>query len=458
MLAYKNLLLDVLNNGEAKASRAGDTIFLPHQLISHDCRNGFPAITGRKFAFKTMAAELDCFIHGLSDINDFHDRGCSIWDANLADYNKRIGDATNTDLGFIYGNAWTNYPISHVRAQPKPRLREGLAASVLGVANGKGTNVKRNDQLYRCWNSMIARCYDQTNKDYHGYGANGVYVANEWLEFAVFASDVTAVPGWHPTTGHIGLQLDKDKRDGATGYCYSKQTCQWLTREQNKPPFKPTTNYVFEKDGVLYKTDRLQPFASQHGLHTDSLSRLARGKRGITKTKGFTFISATPIKYSFNQLAWVLAEAKRDPSSRRLIVSAWHPTLALDPLACCLPPCHTHFQLTINNGTLDLLFYMRSVDLALGLPFDLASYALLQALIARELGLVPRIVSGVLCDAHIYRQNLDAVHEYLDRPLFELPTLVLDGGPGALVESFHYTHARLENYLCGEAIKTPMAV
>lgn len=273
MLAYKNLLFDVLNNGETKASRAGDTIFLPHQLISHDCRKGFPVLTGRKFAFKTMAAELDCFIHGLSDINDFHDRDCYIWDANLVDYNKRIGAPKNTDLGCIYGRVWR----------------------------------------------------------------------------------------------------------GAYG------------------------------DGV-------------------------------------------------DQLTWVLTEAKRDPGSRRLFVTAWIPELAHNTSIQALPPCHLSFQLTINNGTLDLCFYMRSVDLALGLPFDFASYALLQALIARELGLIPRVLSGFLADAHIYHQNLEAVHKYLDRPLFELPTLKLDGPDRASVESFHYTHAHLENYLHGAPITTAMAV
>ena len=274
MHSYRRLLHNVLDQGSPKPSRAGSTLFLSHQVFTHNHQHqGFPAITGRKLAFQTMAAELDCFIHGHTDIEHFRNRGCGIWEDNLIEYNKRLGDSGNTDLGPIYGRVW----------------------------------------------------------------------------------------------------------------------------------------------------------------------------RGVDE------------EHHIDQLQWVLEEAKRNPSSRRMLVTAWIPELALDSSQCALPPCHTSFQLTINDGELDLCFYMRSVDLVLGLPFDIASYGLLQCLIANELGLRPNKLTGFLADAHIYAINKAAALEYLARPVYAPPQLVLDLPRGAPVTDFYYTMATLRNYEHGAPIKTPMA-
>lgn len=272
MQAYRQLLQSVLSTGASKTSRAGNTLFLSHQMFTHNHQQGFPAITGRRLAFQTMAAELDCFIQGQTDISHFRAKGCRIWDENLEELNARTGNADNTDLGAIYGRVW----------------------------------------------------------------------------------------------------------------------------------------------------------------------------RGVKST-------------DFDQLDWVLREAKDNPSSRRLLVTAWIPEIALDNLLCALPPCHTSFQLTINNGELDLCFYMRSVDLVLGLPFDIASYGLLQCLIANELGLKPNKLTGFLADAHIYELNNAAARGYLQRTGYPLPTLALDMPPGTPVTDFNYKLARLENYQHGAPIVTPMA-
>jgi len=273
MLEQAKLLTQVLETGDRKQSRAGPVLSLHHLMVSHDMRNGFPVLTGRKFAFKTMAAELECFVKGTANINEFHARNCHIWDANLADFNMRTGWANNKDLGPIYGNVWR---------------------------------------------------------------------------------------GRHP----------------------------------NGP----------------------------------------------------------------DQLTEMLDDAVATPLSRRLLVTAWLPGVSNDPMRVALPPCHVLWQISIFKPYVDLCFYMRSVDLALGLPFDVASYGLLQCLIGRQLKLTPRRLTGFLADAHVYESNLPGVWEYLARPTFDLPTLVLDPTSSDQVVDFDYRACSLENYQSGAPIAMKMAV
>jgi len=123
-----------------------------------------------------------------------------------------------------------------------------------------------------------------------------------------------------------------------------------------------------------------------------------------------------------DQIVELLKEARDNPDSRRLLVSAWNPNaLAVSSL----PPCHWAFELYIDNGFLDMKWHQRSVDVFLGLPFNIASYALLQHIFAQLLGLTPRKLVGDLTNVHIYNDHRDQVKEQLSRNCLELPTLVL---------------------------------
>ncbi len=168
-----------------------------------------------------------------------------------------------------------------------------------------------------------------------------------------------------------------------------------------------------------------------------------------------------------DQVRMVLTEAKNNPSSRRLIVSAWNPkvvwtysdsNITVNPAA--LPPCHMLYQLRITNGHLDLLWFQRSVDSFLGLPFNIASYALLLHIFARILGLKPRKLIGSLGDAHVYKNHVDQVTEQLSRDEFELPTVwinpklkTLEDFENACVDDF-----KLIDYISHSTIKAEMAV
>lgn len=123
---------------------------------------------------------------------------------------------------------------------------------------------------------------------------------------------------------------------------------------------------------------------------------------------------------SVDQIQQVLDAIKKNPDSRRIIVSAWNVS---DIPRMKLPPCHAFFQFHVCNGRLDMQLYQRSADMALGVPFNIASYALLLQMTAQESGLVPGIFTHTLGDAHIYLNHLDGVEEQLKREPFALPSV-----------------------------------
>ena len=124
----------------------------------------------------------------------------------------------------------------------------------------------------------------------------------------------------------------------------------------------------------------------------------------------------------FDQIKWVAEEIKKNPNSRRLIVTGWNPAEATQ---VALPPCHTLFQFYVQDGFLDCQLYQRSGDMFLGVPFNIASYSLLTCLMARHCGLKPGTFVHTLGDAHIYLNHIDQVKEQLSRAPYSGPRLKL---------------------------------
>jgi thymidylate synthase len=127
-----------------------------------------------------------------------------------------------------------------------------------------------------------------------------------------------------------------------------------------------------------------------------------------------------PAGSGVDQLKRVVDQLRTDPDDRRMIVSAWNP---VDFPRMALPPCHYCFQVTVIDGRLNLLWNQRSVDVALGLPFNIASYALLLHLLAKQARLGEGRLVGFLADTHIYVNHVDGLREQLSREPFGLPTL-----------------------------------
>lgn len=161
-----------------------------------------------------------------------------------------------------------------------------------------------------------------------------------------------------------------------------------------------------------------------------------------------------PNSSEVDQLADLVEKIKKDPSDRRLIVTAWNPG-ELGEMA--LPPCHMIFQCFVANGKLSLHMFQRSCDMFLGVPFNIASYALLLATLAQVTNLIADELIITLGDAHIYHNHFDAVKEQLAREPLPLAKLKLNPEIKNLFD-FKMSDIELENYQHHPPIKAPMAV
>ncbi|MDA8362554.1 MAG: thymidylate synthase [Gammaproteobacteria bacterium] len=155
-----------------------------------------------------------------------------------------------------------------------------------------------------------------------------------------------------------------------------------------------------------------------------------------------------------DQIAWILRELRENPDSRRLIVSAWN-VADIDRMA--LPPCHTLFQFYVSEGKLSCQLYQRSADIFLGVPFNIASYALLTLMIAQVSGLAPGEFIHTLGDAHLYRNHLEQARQQLSRVPRPLPVMGLNPAVRSLFE-FRYEDFELLNYDPHPAIRATVAV
>jgi thymidylate synthase len=157
---------------------------------------------------------------------------------------------------------------------------------------------------------------------------------------------------------------------------------------------------------------------------------------------------------TIDQIAWVVEEIKRNPDSRRLIVSAWN-VAELPQMA--LMPCHTLFQFYVADGKLSCQLYQRSGDIFLGVPFNIASYALLTHMVAQVTGLGVGEFIHTLGDAHLYSNHMEQAREQLSRAPGPLPTLVLNPAVTDLF-AFTFDDIELQGYAPLPAIKAPVAV
>ena len=161
---------------------------------------------------------------------------------------------------------------------------------------------------------------------------------------------------------------------------------------------------------------------------------------------------------TYDQIAWLLSEIKRNPNSRRLIVSAWN-VPEIERMK--LPPCHCLFQFHVADGRLSCQLYQRSADIFLGVPFNIASYALLTHLVARECGLGVGEFVHTFGDAHLYRNHENQASEQLTRAPRPLPRLRLspaEPSPRGALFDLKAADIAFEGYDPWPAIKAPVAV
>jgi thymidylate synthase len=162
---------------------------------------------------------------------------------------------------------------------------------------------------------------------------------------------------------------------------------------------------------------------------------------------------AAPDGRVIDQISAVVEGLKTNPESRRHIVSAWNPAEVED---MALPPCHCLFQFYVADGRLSCQLYQRSADVFLGVPFNIASYALLTMMVAQVVGLKPGEFVHTLGDAHLYLNHLDQAREQLTRTPYPLP--VLEIAPRRDLFAFEYDDFKLRGYQAHDRIAAPIAV
>lgn len=155
-----------------------------------------------------------------------------------------------------------------------------------------------------------------------------------------------------------------------------------------------------------------------------------------------------------DQLAWAIDQIKNNPNSKAIIVSAWNPA-DLDEMR--LPPCHTMFHLDVTRGKLRMLLYQRSSDVFLGLPFNIAQYALLLEMIAKVTGLEARELVVSIGSAHLYTNQLEPAQQQIGRKPLHFPKLSIIGDI-ADIDSFTIDNFELTDYQSHPHIKAPLVI
>lgn len=155
-----------------------------------------------------------------------------------------------------------------------------------------------------------------------------------------------------------------------------------------------------------------------------------------------------------DQISQVMEQIKRAPDSRRHIVTAWNPA-EVDKMA--LPPCHAMFQFYVADGKLSCQLYQRSADYFLGVPFNIASYALLTHMVAQQCGLRPGTFVWTGGDVHLYTNHIEQARLQLSREPYQLPELFIKRKPASIFE-YQFDDFEIRNYVSHPSIKAPIAV
>jgi thymidylate synthase len=428
MKQYLDLLNKVLTEGKRKTNRTGiDTISISGAMLEFDMSTGkFPLLTTKKMGLKTIFSELEMFIKGITSKKFLQDRNSHIWDAwcnpqkvpYSTDPEQQKLMEKEDDLGPIYGfngNYWDagqdNYiPVERRLITPVPEKYENVWDSAIFAATYavKERAVAESQWFVKLYGERI---FNRLLDIYEKLLRTDTILPVSWVLVSNFLKDCTKMPGWVGFLRNPDTYVLDNTYYGSNGY--SVDTCVWIS--------------IDEQDHYRMM-DR--------GNFSNTLQRFP-----------------LPI----NQLQNVINTLQTDPTSRRMVVSYWNPQL-MNQMA--LPPCHYCYEFLSDGESVDLLFNMRSVDCFLGMPFDIAHYAMLLLLICKQVNMKPGKLIGFFADTHIYVNHLDQVKEQLSRTPFESPSVeILNANdPKWTIWDWSYTDFELHDYQCHPAIKAPVAV
>jgi len=540
---YINLINKILIEGEPTNDRTGvGTTSIFGTRLEWDLRRGFPAVTTKTLAWKSVVSELMWFLSGSSNIEDLRERrygkgneGATIWDANYENQGKALG-YSDGELGPVYGNQFRVSPykpttevieipirtfreknvdtpklelqtpekgfgeifntnnfgkvitlskVSEVGAKnsiykcqflntgsirdlSRPNLRSGTAKD--NTQSQSRMDILKDcdvpEKLYNLWYNMCSRCLDPLAVSYEHYGGSGTKIQQSWKVLSNFSKDISSVPGYYNWLHEPGYEIDKDYFGANT---YSASTTIFLESSYNKNLAKVRGNTCYK---VTYnkRTELilfLKPFCKEHNLPAETVRCSIKDKlywsneevkiELVNSSKGKLF----RYKMYTDQIQQLIDSVKEGVStgvhSRRNMVTAWNVS-DLDKMA--LPPCHHTFQVHVNSKKeLSLMWHQRSIDVFLGMPFNIASYALLTHILAKITGCTVGKLIFTGGDTHIYKNHYNAVSELVTRTPLRLPELELpeyDNLDSYLEDDI--SSFKLIGYTSGGALTAPMAV
>lgn len=214
-------------------------------------------------------------------------------------------------------------------------------------------------------------------------------------------------------------------------------------------------NILKEKGVKIWNGNTTREFLDNRGLFHYNEGDIGAGYGFQWRHFGANYISKDQdyTDQGTDQLKWVINEIKTNPDSRRIIMSAWNPN-DIDKMA--LPPCHCFIQFWVNKGELSSQMYQRSCDVGLGVPFNIASYALLTCLIAKICKLTPGNFHYCMGDTHIYKNHIEQLKEQITREPLKFPTIEIKDIDD--IDNIKYDDIILKDYQCYDNIKMNMAV
>lgn len=474
---YLDLLEKIISTGVKTSNRTGiDTYKIPPTMIQHDMSNGFPILTTKKIAWKTLKVELEGFIKGITSKSWFQERGCTIWNewcnpqkvpyANDEETKRKMKE--EDDLGKIYGYQWRNFGSKNniiVELDKKQTIFECNGKNKFNEYKIKYCNIacKGNPKcdlsddiekyIFKNWYDMINRCYNQKASNYKYYGMKNVKVCDRWLCYENYRNDIEKLPRWQDKIREPkNYSLDKDYFGSNV---YAPDVCIFLHSSENRIYNSSSFYKVYNNDECLYFLNHNQIANFLGFTRKNVVTYLDKDKEYCgykiencaKENKLYRYM--LPV----DQLKNIINTLKNNSIDRRMICSAWNSS-ELNEMA--LVPCHYSWQVLVRDGKLDLVWNQRSVDVFLGLPFNIASYGLLLHLLAKESGFEEGILTGFLSDVHIYENHLDQVNEQLSRTSMDLPEINTDNFKS--IFDWEYKDSKLINYNPCPAIKAEVAV
>lgn len=437
---YEDLLKTVLEKGASKGDRTGTgTISSFGHQMKFDLSEGFPLITTKKVYTRAIIGELLWFLAGDTKNSNLSEQKIRIWN-EWQNNDGTIGPGYSAQWRAWYAPSDKIIQVSkredihkdfvyEVSEEDKDKSTFNPSVYSVGFLGKEVPDV--DQRIKQLWLNIMEECY----RNVLFADDNAATVSPIWHSFEMFAKTINTVPGYHEWSMYGGYSLDVE-------YFGSNV-------------YGPHTS-VFLKDGndaivngrIISVENETFATLEDYNKKYDKLP--PREKIEFIKPK----VGTVWRKQVFvDQISEVIETLKTNPDSRRMIVSAWN-AAELDNMA--LMPCHAFFQFYVADGKLSCQLYQRSADLFLGVPFNIASYALLTHMVAQQVGLEVGDFVWTGGDCHIYNNLVEQVEEQISREPYPFPKLNLNRAED--VFSYVLEDVKIEDYEHHPAIKGKVSV